>query len=53
MSNRSINLLGWALFTGSAVAFLIASWPAFWSTVGSALFLIACLVFLVPYFRRG
>ncbi len=51
MSNRSINLLGWVLFIVSAVGFIIAGWGDFWSTVGSVFFLVACLVFLIPFFR--
>lgn len=52
MSNRDLNLLGWILFIVSALGFLIASWGDFWATFGSAFFLIACLVFLIPYFRN-
>jgi hypothetical protein len=53
MSNRTINLIGWALFVVSALGFVIASWGQFWPMVGSVFFLLACLVFLVPFFRGG
>jgi hypothetical protein len=52
MTDRTINLIGWALFIGSALAFVIASWGDFWSSVGSFLFLIACLIFLIPFARE-
>ena len=52
MSDHSINLLGWILFVISACGFIIASWGNFWAMFGSVFFLIACLVFLIPFFRR-
>ncbi|EBA02043.1 hypothetical protein RB2150_10634 [Rhodobacterales bacterium HTCC2150] len=53
MNNRQINLLGWILFIVSAVGFCIASIGSFWGMFGSVFFLIACLVFLIPFFRDG
>lgn len=52
VTNRRINLLGWILFIFSAIGFLIASIGDFWATVGSGFFLLACLVFLIPFFRK-
>ena len=53
MSNHAINLTGWILFIISALGFVVASWGQFWPMVGSVFFLLACLVFLIPFFRRG
>ncbi len=53
MTNRTINLIGWILFIVSAIGFCIASWGHFWSMFGSVFFLVACLVFLIPFFRDG
>lgn len=52
MSNRQINLFGWVLFDISAIGFIIASIGDFWSMFGSVFFLLACLVFKIPYFRQ-
>lgn len=52
LNNRRIELLGWTLFTLSALSFVIASIGHFWAMAGSLLFLLACLVFFVPYFRE-
>lgn len=52
MSNRHITLIGWGLFLVSAIGFCIASIGDFWAMFGSVFFLIACLVFLIPYFRN-
>ncbi|MEM1365822.1 MAG: cytochrome oxidase subunit III [Pseudomonadota bacterium] len=49
-THRTLNLTGWLLFIGSALGFLVASWGDFWGMVGSVLFLVACLVFLIPFF---
>ena len=37
---------------GLAIGFIIASIGSFWSMVGSVFFLLACLVFLIPFFRK-
>jgi len=50
MRHRMINLIGWYLFVLSAIGFCIASWGHFWSMVGSVFFLVACLVFLIPFY---
>ncbi|MEO0637096.1 MAG: cytochrome oxidase subunit III [Pseudomonadota bacterium] len=49
-THRTLNLIGWLLFIGSAIGFLVVSWGDFWGMVGSLLFLLACLVFLIPFF---
>jgi len=52
MSTRQINLLGWILFIVSAIGFIIASIGNFWAMFGSIFFLLACLVFMIPFFRK-
>lgn len=52
VTNHQINFLGWILFILSAIGFLIASIGDFWAMVGSGFFLVACLVFLIPFFRK-
>ncbi|WP_324753420.1 cytochrome oxidase subunit III [Roseovarius sp. Pro17] len=51
MSDHQINFAGWVLFLISAVAFCIASIGHFWAMLGSGFFLIACIVFMIPFFR--
>jgi hypothetical protein len=51
MSNHQINFLGWILFVVSAIGFCIASIGSFWGMFGSVFFLIACLVFMIPFIR--
>jgi len=53
ISNRQIDFMGWILFVLSAVSFIVASIGNFWATTGSIFFLIACLVFIIPFFRKG
>ena len=52
MKNNSINFIGWVLFILSALGFIIASIGDFWSMFGSIFFLVACLVFIIPFFRN-
>jgi len=52
VTNRQIDFLGWILFTLSASSFIIASIGSFWAMAGSLFFFVACLVFLVPFFRK-
>jgi hypothetical protein len=52
MKNRHINLVGWIFFVISALGFCIASIGNFWAMFGSVFFLVACLVFLIPFFRE-
>ena len=54
MRDRTFNLIGWILFVLSAIGFIVSSLrsgdvPAL---IGSLLFLVACLVFLIPFLRR-
>lgn len=51
ISNRQIDFLGWLLFTISAISFVVASVGNFWAMTGSMFFLVACLVFIIPFFR--
>ncbi len=53
VSNRQIDFLGWVLFILSAASFIVASIGNFWATAGSMFFLVACLVFIIPFFRKG
>jgi len=47
------HLAGWILFVICAVFFLAASWKSgdWLAFSGSVVFLVACLVFMVPLFR--
>lgn len=50
MTHHRINFLGWILFVISAIGFCIASIGNFWAMFGSVFFLLACLVFMIPFF---
>jgi F0F1-type ATP synthase assembly protein I len=52
---RKIQIFGWLIFILSAFAFIASSWRSgdAFGLAGSLLFLLACLVFLVPYFLPG
>tara|TARA_B100002051_G_scaffold260885_1_gene281822 strand:+ start:25 stop:198 length:174 start_codon:yes stop_codon:yes gene_type:complete len=52
MSNKKINFLGWILFIVSAIGFTISSMGSFWPMFGSLFFLVACFIFLIPFFRK-
>ncbi len=54
MRNHNINLIGWILFVFSALAFITSSLLSgdMVGLVGGVIFLVACLIFLIPYFRR-
>ena len=52
MSDNTINLIGWILVFISAIGFIISSIGSFWAMFGSVFFLVACLVFLIPVFRK-
>ena len=52
MKNRNINLLGWILFIVTAIGFTISSIDNFWAMFGSLFFLVACIVFLIPFFKK-
>lgn len=53
MRNETINIIGWILFVFSALAFIASSLRAgdMVGLVGGVLFLVACLIFLIPFFR--
>jgi len=53
MKNRRIELIGWSLFVVSALGFCIASIGSFWSMFGSIFFLLACIIFLIPFFKKN
>ena len=53
MKNKQINVLGWILFVISSIGFIISSGGIFWAMFGSGFFFIACIVFLIPYFRSN
>ena len=53
MNNNKINILGWMLFIVSAVGFIISSIGNFWGMFESVFFLMACMVFLIPFFRKN
>ena len=53
VSNNTINLIGWILFSISAIGFVIYSIGNFWAIFSSVFFLVACLVFLIPFFRKN
>ena len=52
MSNKKINFIGWILFIISALGFIKSSIGNFWAMFGSLFFLVACIVFLIPFFRK-
>ena len=54
MSNKTIEIIGWVLFLASSVGFLVSSirsgdTP---SLIDGVFFFVACIVFLIPYFRK-
>ena len=53
ISNNAINLISWLLLIISAIGFIIPSIGSFWAMFGGVLFLVACLVFLIPFFRKN
>lgn len=44
--------MGWILFMFSAGSFVVASIGNLWATAGSIFFLVACVVFIIPFFRK-
>ena len=53
MSNNTINLIGWIMSIISAIGFVISSIGHFWAMFGSVFFVVACPVFLVPFFGKN
>lgn len=54
MRDTTINLIGWILFIISAIGFIISSLRSgdVPSLIGGIFFLVACLVFLIPFARQ-
>jgi hypothetical protein len=54
LNNHTINLVGWILFLVSAIGFVISALRSgdLAALLGAVFFLVACLVFLVPFFRK-
>ncbi len=52
--NRICQLWGWVLFIASAIFYGIASFRSrdMISFIGSMFFLVACFVFLIPFFSK-
>ncbi len=36
----------------SATSFIVASVGSFWAMAGSIFFFVACVVFIIPFFRK-
>ena len=53
MSNNTITLIGWIMAIISAIGFVISSIGSLWAMFGSVFFPVACLVFLIPFFRKN
>jgi hypothetical protein len=49
-----LALVGWFLFLCSSIGYIVSSWSSgdVAALAGSVLFFCACLVFILPYFRR-
>ena len=54
MRNETFNLIGWLLFIVSALGFMVSALKSGdpWALAGAVVFLVACLVFLVPFVRK-
>jgi hypothetical protein len=52
ISNKQIELAGWAIFLMSSIGFIISSVGNFWSEFGSIMFFLGCLCFLIPFYRK-
>ena len=53
MRNKTINLIGWIPFVFSAMGFITSSLRSGDTAglIGAVLFLVACLLFLIPFYR--
>jgi hypothetical protein len=49
---RNLQIFGWVLFIFSAFGFIASSWRSgdVLGLIGGVLFLLACVVFLIPFF---
>jgi hypothetical protein len=54
LPDRGFQIAGWVLFIISALGFIVSSLRSgdFFGLIGGIFFLIACIVFLIPIFRR-
>ena len=52
MKRSTFELAGWVVFLLCAICFIITSAGSFWGMTGSLLFLLGCLLFLIPYFVK-
>ena len=52
MKNKKINFIGWTLFVISALGFIMSSIGNFWAMFGSVFFFVACIIFLIPFFKK-
>ena len=52
MNNKRLNIIGWILFVVSSLCFIASSIGNFWAMAGSIFFFVACLVFLLTFFRK-
>ena len=52
MNNKKINFIGWTLFVISALGFIMSSIGNFWAMFGSVFFFVACIIFLIPFFKK-
>ncbi len=53
MNNKRLNIIGWVLFVVSSLCFMISSIGNFWAMAGSIFFFVACLVFLLTFFKKA
>lgn len=54
MPDRVFQIAGWILFIISALGFIVSSLRNgdFFGLIGGIFFLVACIAFLIPMFRR-
>ena len=52
MNKKKINFIGWILFVISALGFIMSSIGNFWAMFGSVFFFVACIIFLIPFFKK-
>ncbi len=54
MKERTYHLIGWTLFLASSALYTVSAWrsgdPE--GFLGSILFLLACVLFVIPMLRR-
>lgn len=52
---RRLHILGWGLFVASAVLFMAAAWRSGDAVafLAAVVFLVGCVVFLLPLVRRS